>query len=782
MHISARNRISLRLAYLSVGIALVLGLVLNLAQLAIDFTRQDEAINDIVEQIITVAARPASDAVFDLNVNAAEGIVAGLLEYDFIVQAQINDEFGGLLISKRSVIEKVSQLRKLVNFLTSEFSTHTRQLSYGTLQVVVDRYAALNDFIDRFILVLLSGMIRNVLLAAILVWFFHRLLGQPLTRLSDELASMDPDHPSKLRVSVDEQHKDDELGHLAAYINHYADANDRSREQQQEAETKARASEERFKQIAEASEDVFVISEMTTGAVLYANPAYERIWGRPVQQLYEDVGQWEEGVFPDDLPRMRVCWARMKETGERYDEQYRVLRPDGSKSWVRSRGYPIHDDNGQMYRTATLIQDITEIKQAHQSLEERESMLADAATLSNLGYATWSEEQHCFLSVSEEYARIYGYCTDELMDRFNTLDKRLNLYHPEDRDQFETSYFAQIKTDGVRHFEYRIIRKDKEVRYIKEWARPVKGSGGKPLHTLLIHQDITDFKRVETELQRHRAQLEDRVEQRTFELQQANESLRSTLEKLKSAQGQLVQAEKLASLGGLVAGVAHEINTPLGVAITATTHLQSKMSRQPADDGGSNMHQLALDLILGNLQRASKLVSSFKLVAADQISGKRRKFNLRDHLNVSLTSLQPIVRKAGHKIELRCDANIEVDGYPSALYQIVSNLVTNSIVHGYGDGLHGHLTLNVSQRDDQMLMIYQDDGKGISDEIAEHIFEPFFTTSRGSGSTGLGMYIVFNLVSQMGGKIAVESHDGDGARFMIELPLIFPTHSSTLVV
>ena len=143
-------------------------------------------------------------------------------------------------------------------------------------------------------------------------------------------------------------------------------------------------------------------------------------------------------------------------------------------------------------------------------------------------------------------------------------------------------------------------------------------------------------------------------------------------------------------------------------------------------------------------------------------------------------SLQPIVRKAGHQVEFNCDRQIEVDGYPSAMYQIVSNLLTNSIVHGYEKGQGGQIKLTIDQTDDLLVLIYQDNGKGISDEVSEHIFEPFFTTARAKGSIGLGLHIVFNLVTQMGGTIKLENHPGDGVKFRIEMPLTFPVESSAL--
>ena len=269
-----------------------------------------------------------------------------------------------------------------------------------------------------------------------------------------------------------------------------------------------RESEARFQQLAEAIDDVFVVSDVKSKSVLYASPAYEQIWGRPVQKLYEDAGQLDDGIHAEDRLRIREAWARMIDQGERCEEEFRVIRPDGSLRWVRSRWYPVRDERGQVFRVAEINQDITNFKRDQQALQEREAMLADAAKLSTLGYAMWSEEQHCYLSVSEEFARIYGYSAEEYMRRFNTHDKSLETIHPEDRAQFEVAYFNQTKTDDVRHYEFRAIRKDKQVRHIKEWARLVKDSAGKPLHTLVIAQDVTDFKQAGEKLRESEARFQ----------------------------------------------------------------------------------------------------------------------------------------------------------------------------------------------------------------------------------------------------------------------------------
>ena len=464
-------------------------------------------------------------------------------------------------------------------------------------------------------------------------------------------------------------------------------------------------------------------------------------------------------VHPDDEQRYRRISGVAAIENRGYEIEYRVIASDGAVKYVLERAEVENDDHGQAIRYFGIVQDITQLAQSHTEARQYRRRLVDAERLAKLGFWEWDgigrPEHYC----SDELANIYGITPEEYEIRCTTPAGLASLVHPEDVERYRRMTTADALENNRYEIEYRIIAADGSVKNILERGQAETAEDGRCIRFFGVSQDITQL--VETQV----------------ELQQANEALRDTLDTLKSARGQLIQAEKLASLGRLVAGVAHEINTPLGVAITATSHLQ-RISAQEESAGSSNSSQPALDLILGNLQRASKLVSSFKLVAADQTSGDRRKFNLHDHLQASLTSLQPIIKKAGHQIELNCDSRIEVDGYPSAFYQIVSNLITNSIAHGFQEGQRGKINLSVSQQDDLLLMKYRDNGQGISDEVCEHIFKPFFTTSRASGSIGLGMNIVFNLVSQMGGKIMVENHQAGGLTFLIEMPVTAPLQSS----
>lgn len=271
------------------------------------------------------------------------------------------------------------------------------------------------------------------------------------------------------------------------------------------------------------------------------------------------------------------------------------------------------------------------------------------------------------------------------------------------------------------------------------------------------------------------------------QLRQARDEAQAALESLRMAQQQLIQSEKMASLGQLVAGVAHEINTPLGIALTSASYLSDETAKLAAAAGEGRMRRADFDrymanaqetsqLLVMNVTRAADLVHSFKQVSADQTSDGRRVFDLKHYLEDVLLSLKPSWKKAGHTVSLRCPDDLLIDGYPGALSQIIANLLVNALVHAYDEGRSGEITVSVRPVGaDHVELTFADDGKGVPAATQSKIFDPFFTTRRGTGSTGLGLNIVYNLVTlHLGGGIRLESAEGRGARFIIALPRIAP--------
>ena len=289
--------------------------------------------------------------------------------------------------------------------------------------------------------------------------------------------------------------------------------------------------------------------------------------------------------------------------------------------------------------------------------------------------------------------------------------------------------------------------------------------------------------RAEEQLLRLNEELEERVEQRTEQLAGANRDLQHTLEEVQRMQKQLVLSEKLAALGELVAGVAHEINTPVGVALSAGSTLAEKNQALADLFARGEMKRSDLtqflddsregtEMVLVNLNRASELIRSFKMVAADQISEHRRVFNVRGYIDEVLLSLRPKLKKTRHRIEVLCDGGLAIESYPGAFSQILTNLIINSLTHGFDPEQAGTIRIEVRRLDGTLELRYADNGKGMPAEIRDRIFEPFFTTARSQGSTGLGLHIVFNIVTRtLGGAIVCESEPGQGTSFHVSMPV-----------
>lgn len=266
------------------------------------------------------------------------------------------------------------------------------------------------------------------------------------------------------------------------------------------------------------------------------------------------------------------------------------------------------------------------------------------------------------------------------------------------------------------------------------------------------------------------------------ELEQANQALSQSLEMVQRAQAQLVQSEKLAALGGLVAGIAHEINTPAGIAFTSSTHLEeeTQLIQQRYQSGEMRRSELenyfataaeSATLIQNNLNRATQLIRNFKMVAVDQASGERRFFNLKQYLEGVIQSLRPKLKITRVSVTIDCPVELTLDSFPGIFSQIFTNLVVNSLTHGYEKDQTGAIRIMVEEARDHVKIAYSDDGRGIPPEHMTRIFEPFYTTIRGRGGSGLGLHIVHNLVAEtLRGTIFCHSEPGQGVTFIIQIP------------
>ena len=293
-------------------------------------------------------------------------------------------------------------------------------------------------------------------------------------------------------------------------------------------------------------------------------------------------------------------------------------------------------------------------------------------------------------------------------------------------------------------------------------------------------KELSDFEKIREEKEKEiltlNTELEEKVKERTKELSASLDNLRLT-------QQQLVEQEKMASLGELVAGVAHERNTPIGVGITAVSYLNESLVqiRESFLSGALTKAEFtahldsiseSADIVSGNLKRAAELVKAFKSVAVDQSSSEPRLIDMSDYVNDILMSLKPKLKRFQHEITVEIDNGVEIYCDPGIISQIVTNFVMNSLNHAFSADEVGHITMTAEIKGDKFYFIYTDDGHGIDQGIIKRLFEPFVTTKRGQGGSGLGTHIIYNLVTQvLGGQIHCDSEPGQGVRFEITAPM-----------
>lgn len=291
--------------------------------------------------------------------------------------------------------------------------------------------------------------------------------------------------------------------------------------------------------------------------------------------------------------------------------------------------------------------------------------------------------------------------------------------------------------------------------------------------------------------------LEHKVQSRTSKLelalksqQAASEQLEHTLDNLRTTQKQLVHAEKMSSLGQLVAGVAHELNTPIGNARVTASILENeaRQLRQAVETGELRRSALISyldsavamsELVLRSCTRASDLIASFKQVAVDQTSERRRVFNLAELFDDIVAAMRPSFRNKPWRVEQAIPGDIECDSYPGPLGQVISNLVQNAVFHAFEGRAEGTLNLSARISGDKVVMLFVDDGKGMDETVLKHIFEPFFTTRMGQGGSGLGLSIAHNIVTNvLGGTMQADSLPDRGTRICVIIPVQAPTQEN----
>lgn len=529
------------------------------------------------------------------------------------------------------------------------------------------------------------------------------------------------------------------------------------------------------------------------GRVVAWNRAMEEISGIPKEEM---IGQGEFAYaipfYGERVPILidHFSDARAYGPDDRYynveagrdsicAETFIPFLNEGRGAYLWATASPLFDSEGRIVGAIESLRDITDRRNAELALrttkdryrdlnEDLEQRIQDgtrelraaneALRASEARYRRIIEnlrEGHIFYSHDQEgsYNYVSPSCTDVLgcpdADAFVELIDAA-LQQPENEE-------ARVRAEqcrlGHKQSSYDLVvrHRDGTPRILEILEVPVFGAGGQIESVEGLGRDVTEARR--------------------------------NLELVRETQQQLVESSKMAALGTLVAGLSHEINTPIGLGVTAVSHLavttrscldrygHGQLTRSAFEDFLKTSHQ-TVELLQSNLNRAADLLQNFKQVAVDQSAGQPRAFALGEYLEDVIRSFEPRLKGSGFVLNHNCEPDLHLHCDPGALYQIISNLVMNSLTHAFEGMLVGEMRLAAWAADGAVKLEYRDNGNGMPREVLTRLYEPFYTTRRGRGGTGLGMHIVYNNVTQvLGGNITCTSRPGRGTRFVIEIPL-----------
>ncbi len=434
-------------------------------------------------------------------------------------------------------------------------------------------------------------------------------------------------------------------------------------------------------------------------------------------------------------------WALPSTPEDTWEIRTRILRPvDGALLHVRMAARIHRNRERKTPRIVGIVQDLSDQSKVERELRDTQEKfeLAVLGTGDGLWVYEYRSNKTWF---SPRFVELLGFENDDLLPTFDAWRER---FHPEDAPRVFKAFNEHIRDDKLFDCEYRVRHSDGHYIWFRARARSLRNRKGHPYITAGNVSDLTP---------------------------------------LKQAQEQLIQSEKMASLGGLVAGVAHEMNTPMGVALTTTSQMARERDQLAQQYNSKTMTREDLEqflnqsgegmsIVLANLSRAADLVRSFKQVAADQASEAPRTINLGDYIEDVLRNVQPIIRSAHISIELNIEPELIFAVLSGALAQVLTNLVQNAALHAFQDIEAPTIRITAARKGKHIVITFADNGQGMSTEIQQKAFDPFFTTKRESGGTGLGLHIVHNLVAgPLKGSLKLQSQPGKGTEFIITIPV-----------
>lgn len=524
------------------------------------------------------------------------------------------------------------------------------------------------------------------------------------------------------------------------------------------------------------SPDFMSISRAKDGRYVEVNAAFERFTGYRRDEVIGKTSV-EIGLWHDPAERVTLIAALERDTEVRDFHVHLCNRNGLVREGV---GYAaVFETRGERYMIA-MMRDVTDAHLAERALRESEARFANLFELSPIPTSySFDTDNYTTHYRNAAFEATFGYPRNDAAGR--SVGELGFWVHPQDAMRAR-----QMRLDALPVDNWVVELRHADGRHL--WAAIFGRVIVEPQRTILVTTvfDITEQRHTQNQVEELNVRLEDRVRERTAQLQAANAELSLALQTLEQARDRLVQSEKLASLGSLVAGVAHELNTPIGNGLTVASALDERVrvfadaARRPMQRSTMEQFitetQLAADLLVRSLGRAATLVASFKQVAVDQTSSQRRSFDLANLLAEVLITIGPAIRHAHCEVVAEVPDGLSLDSFPGPLVQVLTNLINNALVHGFAPGQSGRIRVGaVTTNPGQIEVSVRDNGKGIAPTHIKRIFDPFFTTRLGQGGSGLGLHVVHNIVTGiLGGRVEVQSAVGEGCQFVLHLPVVAP--------
>lgn len=549
------------------------------------------------------------------------------------------------------------------------------------------------------------------------------------------------------------------------------------------AELALRQSARHYQALFDNSPDAILVRDMATGQLVQTNARFGQMFGYPADATRDlSPATLSLGQAPYGAAEAQAWYDRCLREGPQIFE-WRSRRRDGSLFWSEISMTRFDLAPGQ--RAVATVRDITDRKQVEAQRREFEHSLKQV--YQNLPVAVFAlDVNHGVSFWNLHMTRLTGV---EAHTVVGTQESWRGLY-PERQTSLADALLDGLAPEAVSGPGMGPVKPSLEVPGGLEaevhfpqinggqglWARvcatPLHGADGRLTGAIQSLIDVTPLKRSQAVLEALNLELETRVQVRTAELQRA--------------MGQLVEAEKLLALGSLVAGIAHELNTPIGNVMAVATTLKEEVAefsqrllagtarRSDVAQAAARLQE-ASALIERSAEKAARLVLNFKDIAVEPRHTRRREFRLSTVVNEVAVATQVLFRPGGHEVLVQVDEALVLDSYPGPLEQVLTHLLSNSVAHGIEHRSQGQVQIRAWREGDEVVLVCVDNGAGIAAVNLPRIFEPFYTTKLGQGGSGLGLYVVYNLVTHLlGGQISAHSEPGQGSRFVLRLPLCAP--------